>query len=304
MCDACPSSLLDRLFAKGVLHATGVDGLYARSGYFENVISGLDRLISRFGADHRAEAISFPPGMSRTLFEKSGYMNSFPQLSGTVHSFAGNERDHLALLDKIHNGETWTDRQAATDVVLTPAACYPLYPIVAKRGQVQTEGLHFDVQSYCFRHEPSKEAARMQMLRMREFVRVGTRDQVVAFREQWLEKARDFARELGLPHEVDVANDPFFGRGGRVMASSQRELGLKFELLVPIESVDEPTACMSFNYHQDHFASLWGIELASGEPAQTACVGFGMERLALAVFKHHGLDIGDWPPSVRAALAL
>ena len=144
----------------------------------------------------------------------------------------------------------------------------------------------------------------MQMFRMREFVRVGTRDQVVAFREQWLEKARDFARELGLPHEVDVANDPFFGRGGRVMASSQRELGLKFELLVPIESVDEPTACMSFNYHQDHFASLWGIELASGEPAQTACVGFGMERLALAVFKHHGLDIGDWPPSVRAALAL
>jgi len=97
----------------------------------------------------------------------------------------------------------------------------------------------------------------MQMFRMREYVCVGTPDQVMAFREQWLEKGRDFARELALPHEVNVANDPFFGRGGRVMASSQRELGLKFELLVPIESGDEPTACMSFNYHQDHFASMW-----------------------------------------------
>jgi hypothetical protein len=40
-----------------------------------------------------------------------------------------------------------------------------------------------------------------------------------------------------LPFDVDVANDPFFGRAGRIMASSQRDQGLKFELLVPIESV-------------------------------------------------------------------
>jgi hypothetical protein len=29
-----------------------------------------------------------------------------------------------------------------------------------------------------------------------------------------------------------------------------------------------------------------------------------MERLALALFKHHGLDVDAWPSSVRAALAL
>ncbi len=146
MCDSCPS-FLDRLFARGVLHATGVDGLYARGECFENVVSGLDRVISRLSARRRAEIIRFPPGMSRALFEKSGYMNSFPQLAGSIHGFVGDERDHLALLDKIHNGETWTDRQVATDVVLTPAACYPLYPIVSKRGPVQADGLYFDVQS-------------------------------------------------------------------------------------------------------------------------------------------------------------
>lgn len=302
MCDSCPS-FLDRLLAKGVLHATGVDGLYARSGRFEDVIAGLDALISRFGADDCAEVIRFPPGMNRALFEKSGYMKSFPQLAGTVHSFEGGDRDHLALLDKIHNGEPWTSSQVATDIALAPAACYPLYPIAAERGPLPPEGLLFDIQSYCFRHEPSKDPARMQMFRMREFVRMGTPDQVTGFREKWLIRGREFAQELALPHDVDVANDPFFGRGGRVMASSQRELCLKFELLVPIESTEKPTACQSFNYHQDHFGSLWGIRTASGETAHTACVGFGMERLALALFKHHGLDADAWPNSVRSALA-
>jgi seryl-tRNA synthetase len=144
----------------------------------------------------------------------------------------------------------------------------------------------------------------MQMFRMREFVRIGLPEQAASFRESWLERARGFAETLELPHHIDVANDPFFGRAGRMMASSQREQALKFELLVPIESTENPTACQSFNYHQDHFGELWGIKTASGETAHTACVGFGMERLALALFKHHGIDTNGWPTSVRAALSL
>lgn len=303
MCDVC-ASFLDNLFAKGILHATGTDGLYARSGRFEAVISGIDALIASFSSADCAEIICFPPGMNRSLFEKSGYMKSFPQLAGTVHSFVGTEREHFALLDKIYNGESWTDGQAATDIALTPAACYPLYPIVAARGPLPPKGLLFDVQSFCFRHEPSKDPARMQMFRMREFVRIGTPDQVIGFRQEWLGRSRVFAKTLALAHHIDVANDPFFGRSGSMMASSQRDLGLKFELLVPIESAEDPTACQSFNYHQGHFGTLWDIRAPTGEAAHTACVGFGMERLALALFKHHGLDTDAWPTSVRAALDL
>ena len=67
---------------------------------------------------------------------------------------------------------------------------------------------------------------------------------------------------------------------------------------------DKPTACLSFNYHQDHFGSIWGLKTADGETAYSACVGFGLERITLALFKHHGLDPGAWPESVRAALEL
>lgn len=303
MCEACPT-LLDSLLQKGILVDTGVDGLYGRSGLFEQIIDGFDRMISRAGADQGAEVLRFPPGMNRALFEKSGYLKSFPQLAGTVHSFAGNDRDHALLLDRLERGEDWSEKQEMTDVVLTPAACYPVYPTVARRGALPDDGLVFDLQSYCFRHEPSKEPTRQQMFRMREYVRIGTPDQVVAFRKKWLERGQEMIRTLELPFHVDVANDPFFGRAGRVMASSQRDLGLKFELLVPVNSEENPTACLSFNYHQDHFGTTWGIANAKGETAHTACVGFGMERVAIALFKHHGLDAKAWPAGVKDALSL
>jgi hypothetical protein len=55
----------------------------------------------------------FPPGMNREIFEKSGYMKSFPQLAGTVHSFCGNELDHMNLLQCMEVGEDWTEGQEA-----------------------------------------------------------------------------------------------------------------------------------------------------------------------------------------------
>ena len=133
---------------------------------------------------------------------------------------------------------------------------------------------------------------------------MGTPDEVVSFRKKWLERGQEMIHTLQLPLNVDVANDPFFGRAGRVMASSQRDLGLKFELLVPVNSEENPTACLSFNYHQDHFGSTWGLKTTDGETAHTACVGFGMERVTIALFKHHGLDVKAWPAGVRHALSL
>jgi seryl-tRNA synthetase len=301
MCIAC-QNLLEGLISKGLLIETGVDGLYGRSGVFEDVVAGFDALITRFGGGDGAEVIRFPPGMNRALFETSGYLKSFPQLAGTIHSFDGTDNQHAHLLDKLDSGGDWTEFQKATDVVLAPAACYPLYPVVAKRGLLPADGGLFDLHSYCFRHEPSKDPARMQMFRMREYVRIGTPDEVTRFRSTWLDRGRELIAELQLPFDLDVANDPFFGRAARMLAASQRDQKLKFELLVPINSQEKPTACLSFNYHQDHFGALWGIKTATGEVAHTACVGFGMERVALALFRFHGLDVGAWPQAVRNAL--
>ncbi|NNU61983.1 amino acid--[acyl-carrier-protein] ligase [Ochrobactrum soli] len=295
-------SFLNRLFDAGLLIETGVDGLYGRSGQFEDVIVAFERLIDRTGGGDGAEAIRFPPGLNRAYFEKSGYMKSFPQLAGTVHSFCGCELDHINLIKCMDEGQDWTLEQKATDIVLTPAACYPLYPTIAKRGPLPLGGGLYDLQSYCFRHEPSVDPARQQLFRMREYVRMGTEADVMEFRQLWIERGTDMMKKVGLPVEIDVANDPFFGRAGRLLVNNQRDQNLKFELLIPITSVEKPTACMSFNYHQDQFGVKWGLSQHDGEVAHTACVGFGLERIALALFHHHGLDVKAWPESVRNEL--
>lgn len=295
-------SFLDRLFDAGLLIETGVDGLYGRSGQFEDVIAAFERLIDSVGGADGAEAMRFPPGMNREFFETSGYMKSFPQLAGTVHSFCGSELDHMSLLKCMEVGEDWTKGQEATDIVLTPAACYPLYPTVARRGKLSKSGGLYDLQSYCFRHEPSKDPARQQLFRMREYVCMGTEQHVTDFRQRWMDRGVEMMTSVGLDVAIDVANDPFFGRAGKMLANNQRDQNLKFELLIPITSTAKPTACMSFNYHQDAFGTKWGLYLEDGSTAHTACVGFGLERIALALFHTHGLDVKAWPESVRAVL--
>ncbi len=303
MCVVCAeNTLLEDLFETGLLIDTGIDGLYGRSGIFEDVVARFEDLVTRWGGKDGAEVMRFPPAMNRHYFERSGYMKSFPQLAGTIHSFEGSDRDHHALLDNMAKGHDWTFGQKSTDIVLTPAACYVLYPVVAKRGPLKPQGALFDLQSYCFRHEPSKEPTRMQMFRMREYVRFGTPDQVTEFRASWLERGEKMMRSLGVPIELDIANDPFFGRAGKMLANNQRDQKLKFELLIPVNSEENKTACLSFNYHQDHFGTTWGIETADGEVAHTACVGFGLERVALALFRHHGFDPEQWPKAVRKVL--
>ena len=54
-----------------------------------------------------------------------------------------------------------------------------------------------------------------------------------------------------------------------MLAANQRAQELKFELLVQIAG-DEPTAVTSFNYHQEHFASTYGLALRDGATAHTA----------------------------------
>jgi seryl-tRNA synthetase len=86
-----------------------------------------------------------------------------------------------------------------------------------------------------------------------------------------------------------------------MLAASQRQQELKFEILVPIAG-PEPTAVASFNYHREHFAETYGIELAGGGVAHTACLGFGHERIVLALLRTHGLDPAGWPAAVREEL--
>jgi seryl-tRNA synthetase len=73
-------------------------------------------------------------------------------------------------------------------------------------------------------------------------------------------------------------------------------------VLVPVISAEDPTAVCSFNFHQEHFGSTFEIRTPDGKTANTACLGFGLERIVMALFKTHGFSVERWPDAVRQQL--
>jgi seryl-tRNA synthetase len=299
------TAFLADLVMHGLLIESGVPGVYGRGDRFELVRGAFNALITGAAAVDAPERMAFPPLLPRRHLEKIGYLKSFPHLAGTVFAFDGDEQQAAVQEERARRHQDWSEFQSMTDLVLTPAACYPIYPAVAARGPLQAGGITVDAGgSYVFRHEPSGDPARLQMFHQREIVRIGAPETVAAWRDAWRDRSVRLLESVGLDVSFDVASDPFFGRSGRLLARSQRAQELKFEVLAQIAG-PEPTAVASFNYHQDYFSSTYGIAINNdGGPAHTACLGFGLERITLALFRAHGFDVDSWPAAVREELGI
>jgi seryl-tRNA synthetase len=290
----------DSLLDAGILLQSSVKGIYGRGPAFVATFAALDSLVSDAGQVDRPEVYRFPAVIPRETLVHTDYLRSFPDLVGSIHGFDGDDRAHAALLRDLEAGGDWSAGLASTDLVLLPAACYPLYPMLA--GELPEGGRLFDVLGTCFRREPSDDPARMQSFHMHEFVHVGTPETALAFRDDWLERAQQLMADLGLRVDPVVANDPFFGRVGSMLAANQRESALKFELVATVSSEEQPTAIVSCNCHVDHLTVPFGISSAGGGEAHSACVGFGLERIVLGLFAEHGLDPDRWPRETRKRL--
>ena len=293
------------LVGAGYLIESGVPGVYGRGDAFERVRLGFDAKVTAGSETESPEHMVFPPLLPRRQMEEVGYLKSFPHLACTVFAFEGDEAAAAEQEQRAERHEDWSEHQEMTDLVLKPAACYPVYPAIAARGALAAGGVMVDAGgTYVFRHEPSGDPARLQAFHQREIVRIGEPETVVEWRDRWRDRALELLRSVGLDAAPDVASDPFFGRTGRLLARSQRAQELKFEILVPIAG-PEPTAVASFNYHQDHFSAVYGIEMEAADPtAHTACLGFGLERITLALVRKHGLDQDRWPAAVLEELGL
>ena len=300
--DVDHDTLLKDLIAEGLLLPSGTAGVYGTNAVFESIRLAIDGAAASLAEPDTPERLRFPPVLPRRHLETSGYLRSFPHLLGSIFAFDGSERDAAEQEARASQHEDCSEFQQMTDLVLLPAACYPVYPAIAERGPLPPGGVTVETGGACvFRSEPSEDPARLQSFHMHEHVRIGEPDAVKAWREQWCDHALGFLTDIQLDVSLQPASDPFFGRTGRMLASSQLQQELKLEIVTTI-SADRPTAIASLNYHQDHFATRFGLVTSDGETAHTACVGFGEERVVLALLRTHGFDPTSWPADVRGRL--
>jgi len=277
---------------------TGAAGVYLYPGPFEQVITGLRLGIARLAADEPSQRLAIPPVIARSTIERAGYVKAFPQLLGTVHSYPGDGRDWAALAPLVEQGGAWHAEQRISDLVLLPAACYPVY--ASLEGVALIEPAKFAVEATCFRQERTSEPGRLRSFRMVELVTVATEQYCLQWRAHWLERVAEWLAAMSLQVAIEVADDPFFGPGRKLYQAAQRKQELKFELKVPVAD-DLVQAVASANFHKDHFGETFDIT-ADGERANTSCMAFGLERIALALINAHGPLLPDWPAEVQALL--
>lgn len=278
---------------------TPAAGVYLYPASFERVIALLNSGIDGLAADSAYTRLHVPPVIARATIEHAGYVNTFPQLLGTVHSFAGTPKEWARLAPLSDGSGDWHAQQSISDVVLLPAACYPVYATLTGRD-LATDPALFHVDATCFRQEASAEPGRLRSFRMVELVTAGSPEHCVRWRAGWLERIPAWLGALGLTVSVVVADDPFFGPGRKLYAAAQRMQELKFEFTATV-APGIVQAVASANLHKDHFGDAYGFASGDG-PGHTSCMAFGLERIALALIEVHGPDPDGWPESVLSVL--
>ena len=283
------------LRASGELWEPAV-GLVALRGDVLSLRLSLERVIAAAAASACAEPCeewATAPALALATLARASYFASFPQWL----TLAAHLREDAASLRRVAESadpvSAARDACAPADAALPPAVCYHVYAALA--GRVLDRAAFVTAQNTCWRHEGDRlrPLARGWAFTMRESVGVGQASVVTAFRLRGEQHGLALAAALGLDARLEEATDPFFAPTGRGRQLLQRLKGLKRELLLPVGG--EAIAAASFNHHERFFGESFDIRLESGEPAQSACAAYGIERWLLAYLAQHGVTARGWP---------
>ncbi len=298
--DALPSAFRDDphplLEARGDITPLGT-GRYAFGPRLVALMAALDARIGEIAAALAAPAFAFPALIGADVLDRCQYFRNFP----TALSFVSHLREDHASIREFAREARWSEgrlefdatRLSPVDCLLAPSVCFHWYACLSGR----TLGSQtITAKGRCFRYESANLTGleRLWDFTMREVIFAGPPEYVSAQRQACLDRSVALLDALGLAYEVTTATDPFFADVYAAQAAYQQGFELKYELLAPLPYCGRSLAVGSLNYHQDFFGRSFGIQTGSA-PAHTGCLGFGLERLALAFIAQHGVDEGAWP---------
>jgi len=298
----------EQLRACGDLQFLG-EGLTGLRGRVLSLFRFFEREVKAIADAFGAEDNHYPVMIPNALLAEMGYFGHFPQHV----TFCCHLPDSLPVLEavaaeskqpKLHGLPRLEGRLDPPEHVLTPGVCLPCYvqqrDLVLAPGDVRT----LTMQNHVFRYEANnfRPLARGWDFTVRDIVFFGARDAVEERRAAVMERAFAFCRDLDLEVTLELANDPFFLDASRDKAVYQRMGEVKYELLFHLPQRPEPLAASSFNLHRDYYTAIFNTRQANGELAESACMGFGLERWLYGFLSQKGLDPARWPERVTGAL--
>lgn len=295
-----------KLAEAGWLHDYG-KGQVAYSG----PVLKLARLINDTAGELYASRLAakdghFPALVDADTLQKCGYFDSHPN----AVTFIGNMLEDFDAIEEFRVANSCSEGALLPPqehvhidgMCLNPAACFPCYPTL--KGKKLDEGECYSWMGRVFRYESRNISGleRLYEFNVRELVYVGSEEFTQKSREKSLEVVEELVRFFDLDAVVQTATDPFFATVSAARKFWQQAQEVKNEILMPLSQNDDSKklmACGSINLHGNFFGTRFDIECADGEPANTGCVGLGIERWVLACFCQHGLDPKRWPADVR-----
>jgi seryl-tRNA synthetase len=270
---------LAELNARAVLDARAPGELLAAAP-FPQLLRFFDSSLRDLALRGQAREHHYATSLSAPRLRKLGFFESFP---------------HYA---------TWLGAaDEARGEVLSPAVCYHLYDLL-EGERLEENNLVVTARGSCFRAEGSRHASRDGRLRsfsMREIIVVGDARSVAGRIRRFVAAAGRVLASAGLETRLAASSDSFFLGEARGRKLLQKIAGLKSEFTVDLPAAD-PLAVGSVNHHRDFFGLRMKITLPDGAIAESACLAFGLERLALAFIARHGLDRGAWPARVARSV--
>jgi hypothetical protein len=269
------------------------------SGALLALLQRLDAVFLGLARECAAREVRFPPFLAARHLERVNYFRSFPQhATFPVHLEQAHENLRaFADQDALDaEGRVRLTRTVAPAEVLTPAACYHVYPHLA--GEELRSARFVTLLATCFRREAEYRPLRRQWaFSMREIVCLGSLPEVEAFLARTRGRVQELVERWELPGEWQQATDPFFDPKRNPKHLAQRLDPVKHELVFGGD-----LAISSVNLHRNYFGETFGITRA-GEPASSGCVAFGLERWLHAILASFGPAPEDWPGPLAGGAA-
>ncbi|MEW5976522.1 MAG: aminoacyl--tRNA ligase-related protein [Acidobacteriota bacterium] len=293
----------ENLVRKGWVTPTS-NGMHAYRGLMYDLYQALDAAFRREALALRVEECKLPALMDLATLARTGYLESFPHNANLITHLP----EQAEVIDRFKQAIKQNSQGAvASDGVwlapshaLSPTVCYHFYQ-VHQNQTLPANLVGATAVSPCYRFEGKamQGLRRLREFNMREIIFLGSPDEVLVRRQALLELQKEMLQRCHLQATIQTASDPFFLDTYDKRRLFQMSFDLKYEVQAYLPEDDTWLAIGSVNYHQDHFGKAFGIRQASGETAESCCLGFGIDRWCFAIFAQHGLDPDSWPETLQ-----